>query len=275
MYRRRQVRLCYPQAFVELALLLARYHGKRDTVRALALPLSTFYRWLERYPQERSNAPETGSHARNERLRNLIAVCEQRGFEVRRSISQLNQARMGASVDEEEGADRRDGMQDLVGIEQTPQATDDDLHLAELTPVENGECMSSAEIALQAKSESELSANVLSRLLLARHEIDSHYYSPLSCEILAEKASMSRFHFIRVFKIAFAISPYQYLMRVRVRQAKHLLGTTHYPLDAIATAVGFESQQSLYRAFKRTEHIGLSSYFRGTRIGSMRRGSND
>jgi AraC-like DNA-binding protein len=274
MYRRRQVRLCYPQAFVELALLLARYHGKRDTVRALALPLSTFYRWLERYPQERNNSQETGSYARNDRLRSLIAVCEQRGFEVRRSISQLNQARI-ASVDEEEGADGRDGMESLDGIEQAPQATDDDFHLAELAPVENGEYMSSAEIPLQAKSESELSANVLSRLLLARHEIDSHYYSPLSCEILAEKASMSRFHFIRVFKIAFAISPYQYLMRVRVRQAKHLLGTTHYPLDAIATAVGFESQQSLYRAFKRTEHIGLSSYFRGTRIGSMRRGSND
>ena len=49
MLRRRQVRLSYPQAFVELTLLLALRHGRRSSARVLGLPLSTVYRWLEDY----------------------------------------------------------------------------------------------------------------------------------------------------------------------------------------------------------------------------------
>src|SRR5579863_2085364 len=92
MYRCRQVRLCYPQAFVELALLLAGRHGKRNTVRALALPLSTFYRWLERYPQKNGNASEGAAQAGNDRLEDLIVACERHGFDVRRGIGELDPA---------------------------------------------------------------------------------------------------------------------------------------------------------------------------------------
>ena len=48
MLRRRQVRLSYPQAFVEVALLLALRHGRRNSARVLGLPLSTFKFKLEK-----------------------------------------------------------------------------------------------------------------------------------------------------------------------------------------------------------------------------------
>ena len=80
---------------------------------------------------------------------------------------------------------------------------------------------------------------------------------------------MSRFHFIRTFKSAFATAPYHYLMKVRIQHARQLLSTTAQPLDTVAGAVGFDSQSSLCKAFRSVEGVSLSSYFRGMRLGSQ------
>ena len=267
MYRCRQVRLCYPQAFVELALLLARRHGKRSTMRALALPLSTFYRWLERYPQENGNAPESAAQKGSDRLDDLIAACERHGFDVRRGISELDPASPDRGLVESR-PDRHHDRDEVEVLAATMDTASSDSRLAENVSILDGEDGSEAEARLPRASESRLSTNVFGRVSLARREIDLHYYAPLSCEALGRMASMSRYHFIRMFRAAFGISPYQYLMRVRVRHAKHLLDTTLQPLDAISAAVGFESLGSLYKAFERIEHISLSRYFFGMRLGS-------
>ena len=267
MYRCRQVRLCYPQAFVELALLLASRHGKRSTVRALALPLSTFYRWFERYPQQKDNALESAAQKGNDRLDDLIAVCERHGFDVRRGISELDPATPGRGrVESRPG--REDGREVAEVAAPITDTVSGNSHFAEHASVADCEGGSEAEPRLPRASETRLSADVFGRVSLARREIDLHYYAPLSCETLGRMASMSRYHFIRMFRAAFGISPYQYLMRVRVRHAKHLLDTTQQPLEAISAAVGFESLGSLYKAFERIEHISLSRYFFGMRLGS-------
>ena len=252
---------------MELALLLASRHGKRNTVRALALPLSTFYRWLERYPQKKGNAPESAPQERSDRLEDLIAACERHGFDVRRGISELDPA----SPDREFVESRPDQHHDRDEVKIPAPTTDvasGNSGLVESVSVLDSEDGSKAETRLPRASETRLSADVFARVGLARREIDLHYYAPLSCEALGRMASMSRYHFIRMFRAAFGISPYQYLMRVRVRHAKHLLDTTQQPLDAISAAVGFESLGSLYKAFERIEHISLSRYFFGMRLGS-------
>ena len=94
-------------------------------------------------------------------------------------------------------------------------------------------------------------SNVLSRVYLAKVEIDQHYYTKLSCESLSDLIGMSRFNFIKAFKAAFAVSPYQYLNQVRVDHAKHMLALTGQPMHMIAASVGFGSASSLSRAFKR------------------------
>src|SRR5207344_3422208 len=88
MLRRRQVRLSYPQAFVELALLLALRHGRRNCARVLGLPLSTVYRWLEHYRRQPDRIERI---ERSDRawLDELIGACEAHGFDLRERICTL------------------------------------------------------------------------------------------------------------------------------------------------------------------------------------------
>jgi AraC family transcriptional regulator len=64
---------------------------------------------------------------------------------------------------------------------------------------------------------------------------------------------MSPFHMTRVFKRAMGVAPYQYLLQVRVTQARSLIsaGGDGRSLAEIATAVGFADQSHLTRHFKR------------------------
>src|SRR5690242_10576065 len=88
MLRHRQVRLSYPQAFVEVALLLALRHGRRNSARVLGLPLSTVYRWLEHYRRqpERIERIERSDQAW---LDELIGACNAHGFDLRERIGAL------------------------------------------------------------------------------------------------------------------------------------------------------------------------------------------
>jgi len=254
MLRRRQVRLSYPQAFVELALLLALRHGRRASARVLGLPLSTVYRWLddcrrepERLARMQSSDPDW--------LQQLIAACEAHGFDLRSRLCTLEPLATDPAADAASDNLRaifRARLHSRAGAESEPAQ----LAHARATP-------QSTRASVTA-----LSAGIRARVALARHEIDRHYYSQLSCEMLAGIAGMSRFHFIRTFKAAFSVAPYHYLMQVRIHHAKLLLSTTQQPLDAVAAAVGFDSQSSMCKAFRSIEGVSLATFFRGVRLGS-------
>ena len=78
--------------------------------------------------------------------------------------------------------------------------------------------------------------------------------SQLRVESLAEAAGYSRFHFSRMFRDALGISPYQYLMQLRMRKALELLTTSDMPIKQIAGQVGFEEVTWFTTTFKK--HIG-------------------
>ncbi len=66
-------------------------------------------------------------------------------------------------------------------------------------------------------------------LIAAIDLIHAEYPRALSVLEMAQSAGMSRFHFIRRFARAFGITPYQYLVRVRIFHAARLLAGTEYP----------------------------------------------
>jgi AraC-like DNA-binding protein len=248
MLRHRQVRLSYPQAFVEVALLLALRHGRRNSARVLGLPLSTVYRWLEHYRRqpERIERIERSDQAW---LDELIAACNAHGFDLRERIGTLEPLVAG------DGA--RDNPRSIFAARSLLRSSAGAMPRA------------SAVRAQPVRGNSApLSPVVRARVALARDEIDRHYYSQLSCEMLAGIAGMSRFHFIRTFKAAFSVAPYHYLMQVRIHHAKLLLSTTQQPLDAVAAAVGFDTQSSMCKAFRSIEGVTLAAFFRGVRLGS-------
>ena len=97
---------------------------------------------------------------------------------------------------------------------------------------------------------------VARRLDNARRFLDAHLDEPLTLDEIAQRACLSKFHFLRVFKAAFDDTPLRYLRRRRLEAAERLLVRTDLPVTAVCYRVGFESLGSFSSLFRR--HTGLS-----------------
>lgn len=69
---------------------------------------------------------------------------------------------------------------------------------------------------------------------------------------LAELAGMSRSAFTERFVQVFEQSPIDFLMKVRLRLAAHLLATTDLPVKLVAKSIGYSSRSYFSRAFRAT-----------------------
>lgn len=84
----------------------------------------------------------------------------------------------------------------------------------------------------------------------AKSLIDESITENLSLEKIAHQIGISKYHFIRVFKSVFGISPYQYQKRKRLELAKlDLMGGS----EILTTAIryGFSDAPTFTKAFKQ------------------------
>jgi AraC family transcriptional regulator len=81
--------------------------------------------------------------------------------------------------------------------------------------------------------------------------IDERLAEDLSLAEIAAVASLSPYHFARLFKASTGFSPHQYVIQRRIERAKLFLSTTNWSLTAIAHAVGFAHESHLALHFKR------------------------
>ncbi len=89
----------------------------------------------------------------------------------------------------------------------------------------------------------------------------------LSVSALAERAALSRASLHRHFKREAQLTPAEYVERVRVGEARRLLGRSDLALERVAMAAGFNSAISMRQAFMRSVGIGPAEY-RKTLAGS-------
>ena len=96
-------------------------------------------------------------------------------------------------------------------------------------------------------------ADGLSRAKLqqVREYINAHLYQNLKLVELAAIAQMSPYHFLRLFKQSMGVTPHQYILQCRIKQAKYLLLHSQLSITDIAVRVGFCDQSHLTRCFKR------------------------
>ena len=80
---------------------------------------------------------------------------------------------------------------------------------------------------------------------------------------IARAASMSPFHFSRLFKESTGLSPYQYVIARRVELARGLLTGTDLPLHEVAEAAGFSDQSHMGRHIKRLVGVSPARLRRG------------
>ncbi|KJH71737.1 AraC family transcriptional regulator [Aliterella atlantica] len=90
--------------------------------------------------------------------------------------------------------------------------------------------------------------------------INDRLTEDLSIVAIADELEMSQYHFSRLFKQSLDISPYQYVIRQRIEQAKYLLRTTALAVAAIATQVGFANQNQLTIQFRKFAGTTPSNY---------------
>lgn len=80
--------------------------------------------------------------------------------------------------------------------------------------------------------------------------IHDNYADPLDVAGLAETANMSERSFQRHFKTATACTPFQYLKRIRLDRARHLLVRQGLQANVTAHMVGYDSSSQFSREFK-------------------------
>lgn len=77
---------------------------------------------------------------------------------------------------------------------------------------------------------------------------------------MADVAMLNRYHFIRLFKEAFGITPHQYMTDMRVNEAKKLLLKNELTISQICYQVGFSSLSSFSLLFKERTGISPSKF---------------
>ncbi len=90
--------------------------------------------------------------------------------------------------------------------------------------------------------------------------VADHFEETIALEDLAAQASLSTFHFARLFKETIGKSPHNFVMEYRVEQARKMLQQPDIPLIDIAIECGFSDQPHFSRLFKRFEGMTPKQY---------------
>ncbi|WP_425271599.1 GlxA family transcriptional regulator [Nocardia neocaledoniensis] len=99
-----------------------------------------------------------------------------------------------------------------------------------------------------------------------RHYITRNIANPLTVTELAEQAHVSERQLTRVFRTELGMTPAAYIESARVEVARHRLEVSDETLQRIAVACGFNTVDTLTRAFRRTLDTTPNEYRKRFRI---------
>ena len=92
--------------------------------------------------------------------------------------------------------------------------------------------------------------DVLVHLRRARDHADRCYAEQVDVDSLAAVAGLSKYHFLRLFKATYGVTPGEYLSQRRIERAQDLLRATNLTVTEVCHAVGFMSLGSFSSRFR-------------------------
>ncbi|EAY25950.1 transcriptional regulator, AraC family protein [Microscilla marina ATCC 23134] len=98
------------------------------------------------------------------------------------------------------------------------------------------------------------------RLGFALDYLHSFAHCTIQLDDLAQTACLSKYHFLRLFKQVFGLTPYQYLAKIRLENAQSLLKTTQMTVHEIAYTIGYENATSFCRVFRQRFKVSPQQY---------------
>ena len=91
------------------------------------------------------------------------------------------------------------------------------------------------------------------RVARVLHFLHTRYADPITIDMLAEDAHVSKYYLCRLFRASTGMSIVQYLNEQRLTSARRLLAQTHRPITAIAQDCGFGSSSHFCALFHERE----------------------
>ncbi|HEX6182260.1 MAG TPA: AraC family transcriptional regulator [Chitinophagaceae bacterium] len=108
-----------------------------------------------------------------------------------------------------------------------------------------------------------LKKNHLTTIEQAKEYMTTNFTDDISLMEIANYCHVSPFHFSRIFKTFTGISPHQFLLGLRLKNAELLLSDTAQPVADIAFSSGFNSLEHFTAAFRQKYTFSPSRYRMG------------
>jgi AraC-like DNA-binding protein len=102
------------------------------------------------------------------------------------------------------------------------------------------------------------------RIARVLRRLDSRIGERHTLADLARDAGLSRYHFLRTFRRVTGVTPHQWLLRARLREAARRLVANHESITDLALDVGFDDLSNFIRSFRAEFGVSPSRY-RGRR----------
>jgi AraC family transcriptional regulator len=131
-------------------------------------------------------------------------------------------------------------------------------HLAHALAVRFRQHSGGAQVARPSR-ERQMPTRVLQRVL---DRMKDDLAADLDLKTIAAESGYSRSHFLRTFRASLGYSPHQWLLRLRIEEAKALLQKPSRPLTEIALECGFSSHAHFSGMFRQLVGVAPSEYRR-------------
>jgi AraC family transcriptional regulator len=106
---------------------------------------------------------------------------------------------------------------------------------------------------------------VLVRAVRAALWLEAHSHESVDLEQAAAEAGLSCFHFLRLFARVLGVTPYQYVVRSRLRNAARLLAADARSITDVAIDVGFADLSNFVRMFHRAAGVSPRGFRQAAR----------
>jgi AraC-like DNA-binding protein len=111
-----------------------------------------------------------------------------------------------------------------------------------------------------APARTKVAARDRKRAIDAALWLDERSHEDVDLGDVARQAELSPFHFLRMFRSTLGVTPHQYLVRSRLRNAARLLAEDERSISTIALDVGFADLSNFVRTFRRAAGVSPRAF---------------
>lgn len=157
----------------------------------------------------------------------------------------------------------RSGKPVIGRITQYPADRSMNVMVSDVYPLRNarGRIVGTAR-AYRLASDAEVSSLRYGSIRKVAQFVKEHYAEGLTLAKLIEVSGMTKNNLFRTFAAIFNMTPWHYLVTIRLNAARELLETTDMQLSDIAAATGFFDQSHLARVFRKERNTTPGEYRR-------------